>query len=66
VTLYGTPSTQAFEWEPPGAPEWSRRGKSGFTRFVAEFLRDLRTPLYRNAIFLMANTVVANGLDRAH
>ena len=26
-------------------------------RFIAEFFRDLRTPLYRNAIFLMANTV---------
>ncbi len=31
-------------------------------RFVTEFFRDLRTPLYRNAIFLMANTVVASGI----
>jgi len=31
-------------------------------RFVTEFFRDLRTPLYTNAIILMANTVVASGL----
>lgn len=31
-------------------------------RFVTEFFRDLRTPLYRNAIFLMANTVVISGI----
>ena len=31
-------------------------------RFIAEFFRDLRTPLYRNAIFLMANTVVGSGI----
>ncbi len=31
-------------------------------RLVAEFFRDLRTPLYRNAIFLMANTVVGSGI----
>ena len=31
-------------------------------RFVTEFFRDLRTPLYRNAIFLMANTVVGSGI----
>ena len=31
-------------------------------RFIGEFFRDLRTPLYRNAMFLMANTVVATGI----
>ncbi|MFQ5885056.1 MAG: hypothetical protein ACE5IO_08155 [Thermoplasmata archaeon] len=31
-------------------------------RFIGDFFRDLRTPLYRNAIFLMANTAVACGI----
>ena len=31
-------------------------------RFIGEFFRDLRTPLYRNAIFLIANTVVGSGI----
>ena len=31
-------------------------------RFVTEFFRDLRTPLHRNVIYLMANTVVASGI----
>ncbi|MFQ6129036.1 MAG: lipopolysaccharide biosynthesis protein [Thermoplasmata archaeon] len=36
--------------------------EAGFMRFIGEFFRNLRTPLYRNAIFLMANTVVASGI----
>lgn len=32
-------------------------------RFVTELFRDMRTPLYRNAILLMANTVVAAGRE---
>ncbi|MFQ6060221.1 MAG: hypothetical protein ACE5KV_02850 [Thermoplasmata archaeon] len=32
-------------------------------RFIVEFFRDLRTPLYKNAIFLMANTAIDDGLD---
>lgn len=36
--------------------------KGGFTRFGGQFLRDLRTPLYKNAIFLLANTAVIGGL----
>ncbi len=34
-------------------------------RFVTEFFRDLRTPLYRNAIFLMANTALEDPSAKA-
>ena len=34
----------------------------GLTRFVRAFLRDLRTPLYKNSMFLMINSVSNNVL----
>ncbi|MFQ6129171.1 MAG: lipopolysaccharide biosynthesis protein, partial [Thermoplasmata archaeon] len=37
-----------------------RERKGGLASFIKQFFKDMRTPLYKNAIYLMANTVANN------
>ncbi|MFQ6129150.1 MAG: hypothetical protein ACE5QW_09655, partial [Thermoplasmata archaeon] len=39
-----------------------RERKGGLVSFIKQFFKDMRTPLYRNAIYLMMNTIIGSGL----